>query len=164
VKDYEPQTGSRVETRSGHEVERVQATGLLTFAAGLIALLIGVQVILSLVMGAFSRREARIRDSAPPRFQDNGGAFPAPRLQADPAIELARIKEYELARLSSYGWVDEKKEIAHIPIDRAMEIVSEQNRTAPAPEAASRAARGGPLPEPPPKPQAHAGAKQEHTP
>ena len=34
------------------------------------------------------------------------------------------MKAEELRRLNGYGWVDRKAGIAHIPIDRAMDIVA----------------------------------------
>ena len=42
-----------------------------------------------------------------------------------PRVDLARLKKQELDRLNRYGWVDRKAGIAHIPIDRAMDILAE---------------------------------------
>jgi len=51
-------------------------------------------------------------------FKDNG----APMLEIN---ELGQFRDFLLNQenqLNSYGWVDEKAGVAHIPIDRAMEL------------------------------------------
>jgi len=53
-------------------------------------------------------------------------AWPAPRLQEDPARDMHRFYSAEKARLDSAGWVDRAHGIAHIPIDQAMKIVAQQ--------------------------------------
>ena len=45
-----------------------------------------------------------------------------PLLQAFPEKDLATYLEKERLRLESYEWVDRKRAIARIPIERAMEI------------------------------------------
>ena len=45
---------------------------------------------------------------------------PQPRLQIDPAAELARFRAAEEKRLNTYYWIDRKKGIVHIPIAQAM--------------------------------------------
>lgn len=50
---------------------------------------------------------------------------PAPRLQADPMIEMDELRAAENAELSSYAWVDEAGGVASIPVDRAMELLVE---------------------------------------
>jgi hypothetical protein len=129
-----------IETRQARESEGVRVPGLLAFAVGLVALGVVVQVVLAFAMGGFSREEARLRTSAAPHFKDEVGPFPAPRLQSDPASELAHLRQDELARLSRYGWMDKKAGVAKIPIERAMEIVAQKGL--PAPEPASAGAIG----------------------
>jgi hypothetical protein len=45
---------------------------------------------------------------------------PAPRLQINPAQDLAKFRANEDKRLDSYYWIDKQKGIVHIPIERAM--------------------------------------------
>jgi len=47
---------------------------------------------------------------------------PAPRLEEHPAIELQQLHASEDRMLSTYGWVDQKTGVVHIPIDRAMDL------------------------------------------
>ena len=46
---------------------------------------------------------------------------PAPRLQTDPAADLAAYVRKERHLLDSYGWVDRERGIAHVPVEIAME-------------------------------------------
>lgn len=46
---------------------------------------------------------------------------PEPRLQTDPAADLAAYVSRERQLLDSYGWVDKKQGIARVPIGIAME-------------------------------------------
>lgn len=48
---------------------------------------------------------------------------PAPRLEEHPAIELQQLHAQEDRMLSTYGWVDKKTGVVHIPIDRAMDLM-----------------------------------------
>jgi hypothetical protein len=51
---------------------------------------------------------------------------PAPRLQVDPAADLARLRAREDSHLLSYGWVNRDGRVVHIPIARAIEILAGQ--------------------------------------
>jgi hypothetical protein len=50
--------------------------------------------------------------------------YPAPRLQSDPAADMRKFREAELARLNSAGWDDQAKGLGHIPIDDAMRRIA----------------------------------------
>ncbi|HVV61500.1 MAG TPA: hypothetical protein VHD14_07060 [Pseudolabrys sp.] len=83
-------------------------------AAGLAVFLVCVPfLLLALYPGA--ERRGRIEASLP--------VPPQPRLQVDPKADLAQLRAREDARLSTYGWTDRDRKIAHIPIDRAMALI-----------------------------------------
>lgn len=48
---------------------------------------------------------------------------PGPQLQAHAREDLIKLRAAEDARLNSYGWVDRKAGLVHIPIERAMELI-----------------------------------------
>ncbi|HEY7098122.1 MAG TPA: hypothetical protein VH437_15455 [Terriglobales bacterium] len=52
--------------------------------------------------------------------------FPEPRLESNERTELNGFRLREEQTLNSYGWVDQKAGIVHIPIDRAMELIVER--------------------------------------
>jgi hypothetical protein len=45
---------------------------------------------------------------------------PAPRLQVDPARDLAEFRAEKNKELNTYYWVNKQKGIVHIPIEQAM--------------------------------------------
>jgi hypothetical protein len=51
---------------------------------------------------------------------------PAPVLEAEPGQQLQQLRSEEDKLLHSYGWVDQKAGIVHIPIDRAMDILAQR--------------------------------------
>jgi hypothetical protein len=75
--------------------------------------------------------------------------FPEPRLEEDERSQLSGFLSQQNHELNSYGWVDEKAGVAHIPIERAMELtvqrglpVMSQNTPAPAQKPAGQKAAG----------------------
>jgi hypothetical protein len=51
---------------------------------------------------------------------------PQPRLETDEATEIFGFREEEEERLNTYGWVDQKAGIVHIPIERAMQLIAQR--------------------------------------
>src|SRR5262245_33721894 len=51
---------------------------------------------------------------------------PLPRLQTQPFKDVYQLKQAQLDKLHTYGWVDQSTGVVHIPIDEAMRIVSER--------------------------------------
>jgi hypothetical protein len=49
---------------------------------------------------------------------------PPPRLQANPKTDLERLRAAEDERLTTYGWVDRQHQVARIPVERAIELLS----------------------------------------
>jgi hypothetical protein len=56
-------------------------------------------------------------------FKDNG----APMLETDERTELRKFLMDQEDQLNSYGWVDQNAGVAHIPIERAMELIVQRN-------------------------------------
>jgi hypothetical protein len=122
-----------------------------------------IAIVLLLVLGylvptaleyALMEREARLSPPANPLAASEGSRLPpAPRLQVNPARDIAELRLAEDRILGSYGWVDRSKGIARIPIALAMRIAAEKGLPAP-PPVASRP----PETAPPPSPPANEGA------
>jgi hypothetical protein len=74
-------------------------------------------------MQGFARRESKGQALRPP-FLAVDVVPPAPRLQANPGVDLMQFKQQELDRLNHYGWINKDAGIARIPIDRAMDILA----------------------------------------
>jgi hypothetical protein len=52
--------------------------------------------------------------------------FIGPKLQVSPPQDLREILANERAVLDSYGWIDRDQGVVRIPIDRAMDLLSER--------------------------------------
>ena len=48
---------------------------------------------------------------------------PSPNLQTQPFRDIYELRAEEGRKLSGYGWVDKDGGVAHIPIERAMEVM-----------------------------------------
>jgi hypothetical protein len=124
VNDYLPQATISGETKPGHERNTLVIKGLVGFAVALFGVGILVEYGLVFVMRDFSREEKHLEALAPPTFPDETAPLPGPRLQAEPSTDFQKMRKEVLSRLNGYGWVNREAGIAHIPIDRAMEIVA----------------------------------------
>jgi hypothetical protein len=73
----------------------------------------------------YARREAERSAPASPLAAAEPQRPPEPRLQADPAADLAALRASEDARLHGYAWVDRAAGRVRIPIERAMALLAE---------------------------------------
>ena len=91
-------------------------------------------------------------------------AVGGPQLLARPERELDEVRTAEKERLSSYGWVDQASGVAHIPIERAIELVAERGLPSrPAEPLATPAATPAPTAAPmPPAPAPAASPEAPH--
>jgi hypothetical protein len=65
---------------------------------------------------------ADMRQAAP----QEADKFPTPRLEINERAQLNDKRLREEETLNTYGWVDQKAGMAHIPIDRAMDLIAQQ--------------------------------------
>jgi hypothetical protein len=64
-------------------------------------------------------------DLRQPTPQD-ANKFPLPRLEVNERAEIYGKRIQEEETLNTYGWVDQKTGVAHIPIERAMDRIVQQ--------------------------------------
>jgi len=86
---------------------------------------------------------------------------PSPNLQAHPEAELATMRAAERERLTTWGWADQSRGLAHMPIEEAMASLAVAEPAATpataAPAAASTAPEEHAAPAPADTPPAHEG-------
>jgi hypothetical protein len=101
------------------EYERTDAAPRLiaSLAAGAVAFLVLSPFILQLLFP-----QSLLRDTTVKNLVD----VPAPQLQTDPQRDLARFRKMEENQLSSYGWIDRDRQIAHVPIEQALALIRER--------------------------------------
>jgi mono/diheme cytochrome c family protein len=100
---------------------------LWTIVLAGVGLLVVIGMVLALtafLYSLFGFRGATPGAPDPPTLEEV--ILPGPRLQVAPQEDLNRLRSTQQARLGSYGWVDEARGLAHIPIEQAMQIVAAQ--------------------------------------
>ncbi len=113
-----------------HEHSDASAAGVAKFVVGLSLVVIGVLFLMMWVQDLL--RTARVTPrEIPPQEIQRRETPPAPHLSADPGQQLESLRSEEDARLNHYGWADEQKKQARIPIERAMELIVERGLPAP---------------------------------
>ena len=119
-----PQPSPDRPNQSGHENTDVSPFYIGLFALGLVLM---IALVLPLLGWIFWRLEAaaqRLDTRQSPLAGDQ--TPPAPRLEEQPGDELANLRRAEQRRLSSYGWIDPQQHVVRIPIERAIEILTER--------------------------------------
>lgn len=119
----EPQT-LNAHGNMGHETTDASA-----FYVGLFALGLAIMVSLALLflVWLFWRFESSAERADPVQSSLTANQLPpAPRLQVQPGADLAKLRREEDERLGSYKWIDQQQGIVQLPIDRAINLLSEQ--------------------------------------
>jgi hypothetical protein len=143
ITDMRPQNVGGEGVVRGHERRDVNLRVILItlFIMGVTAIVI--HAALWYLMRAYAANPAEAAERA---AADARGSQipPEPRLQISPPSDLAGVRREETAALSSWGWADKAHGFAHIPIDRAMDLLVQRGlpRTPP-PAKPGTVMRGG---------------------
>jgi hypothetical protein len=106
------------------DVDIVQITG---FGIGLLVAFMVSVAAMWVLFGYFANRENKLEPQNPPSMMTQKQLLPPePRLQADPVLELNKMRGNEEMLLNSYGWIDAAKGTVHIPIDQAIDMVAQK--------------------------------------
>ena len=111
----------------GYEVTDVHPSPLAKTAAvlgGLVLFSIVAMVVLFKVFEYYEPRTDRPRHP----LADSRYVSSAPRLQPDPPALKEELRAVENHVLTSYDWADKEKRLVRIPIERAIELVSLQQK------------------------------------
>jgi len=79
-----------------------------------------------LFTASLTKTEQTGHGSPAPMASGRSRTPPAPKLQPRPAEGLAQLRAEETKQLSSYAWIDRKRGVIQIPIDRAIDILAER--------------------------------------
>ena len=118
-----PTPPSAEATASGFETKEMDIGVVVRILAGWGATVIVAVGILFWMIHGFHRTDARDQPLLTPQ-QSAAIVPPGPKLQGDPYRDLHDLYDGQQAELMSYGWSDPAHEKAHIPIARAMVLVT----------------------------------------
>jgi len=104
---------------AGHELTDVSIRGIAILGIGLMICAVVIYIGLWWMFRSLLDRELA-RDPELPPLATERGPPPRPYLEENPGVELKALQAAENRFLDSYGWVDEKNGVIHIPIDQAM--------------------------------------------
>jgi hypothetical protein len=123
----------------GTEFEQrdLSATGIFSFMLGLAVFGVIIHFVLAGMYDVLDRYEARHQTPLNPLATpvekrsrqvpaDTLMKFPEPRLEVNERTELSGVILSQEQQLNSYGWVDQKSGVVHIPIERAMQIIAQR--------------------------------------
>lgn len=110
-------------THSGYEATDARITPLAQTGLFITALVIASFVGMLVLFRVLAYYQELFDDPVPPLVA-NRIATTAPRLQVDPPKQKVELAQSEAALLNSYGWIDQQVKVVHIPIERAMDLVS----------------------------------------
>jgi hypothetical protein len=111
----------------GHETRDVSARVIVRWGVAVLLLVVFAGATMWPLLRFFEKHLAQESLPASPLASEYGPIEPpAPRLQVDPAADLAQLRAQEQAVLDGYGWVDRAQGTVRIPIDRAMALLAER--------------------------------------
>jgi hypothetical protein len=121
---HDPQVNPAV----SHERRDVNVFQISAFGIGLLlACIVTVFAMWALFDFLFAREDKKNEQNpAAAMMNERPKLPPEPRLQAQPKVELKDLRADEDVILGSYGWIDPNKGIVRIPIDQAIDIVSQK--------------------------------------
>jgi hypothetical protein len=122
--DATPHEPTPADLRAGHETTDANAFKVGATAFGLAVLLVVVHYLCLWLFGYLHWR-AQLFDRVQSPLTQLQEA-PPPRLQKAPANDYEAYRDREQEWLASYGWIDAKKGIVHLPVERAMQLVLER--------------------------------------
>jgi hypothetical protein len=109
---------------AGHERRDVEVRRLVLFGVGL-TVTVGLSLIAMWLLFAYFASHQPPGTPASPLAAAHE-IPPTPRLQVTPQADLAQMRRAEDAVLNSYGWVDRKAGTVRIPMDRAIELLTQR--------------------------------------
>lgn len=117
---------SKLAPEERHERTDARLAVAIWFGIGVAVLIVAALVGMFAVFGSFEQRsEERDKQRTISRGAPEPGQQDRPPW---PGEQLELLRQYEQDALESYGWVDQEKGRARIPVDKAMEIIVERSR------------------------------------
>lgn len=109
--------------RQGFENQDVSPKAMLILALVVIGVAIVMHGSIAYFLFALKSHARALRGPDLP-IPDAAETFPLPRLERNPAANMARLRATEEESLHQYGWINRSAGIVRLPIERAMELTA----------------------------------------
>jgi hypothetical protein len=109
----------------GYERSDADIPSVWKFIIGLFAL-IGVSLLLMLGLFRFLYQSEREASPTPTPMEAQRVLPPAPRLQITTSTDIDELRRREDEILRTYGWVDKNAGVVRVPVDRAIDLLTER--------------------------------------
>jgi hypothetical protein len=116
-----PPNPSPEEVKLGYERRDANIRALLQFGFWMAVVIAATMVSMDFTLKYFSREMPL--GAGPVPFATERQLPPSPRLQVYPHVELKDYCAEQQEQVTTYGWVDQRVGVVHIPIDRAMDAL-----------------------------------------
>jgi hypothetical protein len=120
--DLHPETVAPATVPQSHEQTDVPIRPLSIFLAILATSLV---VVCAIVAGFFQlllQKSERIDPSTSPFVESRSIVVPGPQLQVSARDDMQAFRAREEQKINALEWIDQKKKLARIPIERAIEL------------------------------------------
>ncbi|HVW00594.1 MAG TPA: hypothetical protein VHB77_09645 [Planctomycetaceae bacterium] len=122
--DATPHEPTPADLRAGHETTDANAFKVAWTAFGLVVLLAVVHYVCLWLFGYLHWQARQFDQMQSPLAQPQEP--PPPRLQKSPETDYVAYRDREQRWLATYGWIDPKQGVVHLPVERAMQLVLER--------------------------------------
>ena len=110
----------------GHERRDVSVATVVKWGAGVLGLVVFTVAAMWLMLRQLQAHEEHESAPASPLASYGPQEPPQPRLQTDARGDLESLRASEQKQLESYGWIERDAGTVHIPIDRAMSLLTQR--------------------------------------
>jgi len=131
----EVEMGRTQHPEAGYDHSDLGARGIIGFFIGMAVMVIFILILAWGFIRTYAHFEpkplARTSAITVPEAQtgpkgDPASRFPAPQLQSDEAGDMNQYREAVEQQLNSSGWIDQQAGVAHIPVERAIDLVAQR--------------------------------------
>jgi hypothetical protein len=118
--------GAKVGEGHQHEQSDAATRPIFQLVVGL-GVFVAISMVLMAMLYRFFNAYETARDTpVSPLAQEEPAMKPGPKLQPSPTIDLQQFRAKEKQALESFGWVDQREQLVHIPIEKAIELMAER--------------------------------------
>jgi hypothetical protein len=110
----------------GHEESDIDVRTVLSFAAGMVVVVVTCAVVIRVLFGVLDRQARASDPRLSPIARPAGQLPPEPRLETNERVALTKFRLDETKTLEGYGWVDQLGGVARIPVEEAKRLLAQR--------------------------------------